>query len=352
MIGDTGWTSFNKGSGTIQLDTFNNQIPETQEILNFSYSSILELHTKWIDYANSIISSNEKVIILTHFPMICSAKTNADLWWSSKTKLMKQHNYWSFSGHTHQDNQYHNYVSRQRGYTSYNPATDYIDCGDFMFFLMKIGVLERLSDSRAILSSKELLSKYFNSELLSIEDKSEIMKVRKRGFIRSSANKHVFSALSSGHSGYIKKVKKVLSGRCNNPYIGFYIYNGVSEDTINEIKTALDVLIQNDMTDIRLYMTAVVVTGRAYNNESSRIPYMRPLDDYDVIRFYLVLLTMKKYNISSNKVERIRKHPKNYLTIGKVDIYIPQVNDYSISPDELMLELRKTKLIPGYNNSE
>ena len=92
-------------------------------------------------------------------------------------------------------------------------------------------------------------------------------------------------------------------------------------------------------------MTAVVIAGYIWNRMPYSISEMRPLDDYDVVRFYLMFSTIQKFNLSIKLVKNVEKNPDYSINIGNVDIYIPKVNGLSLEPKEVLSILNKTKLL-------
>ncbi len=348
FIGDTGWTSFDNGKGLIDLSKKFIDLPEENQIKDFTYSQVLDNHCKWIDYANSILESSSRVIVLTHFPMFgISLKKKSDLWWSSKTRILETKNCWKIHGHTHKNYQEYNCLSYQRGYEDqldklyfFNEMTSYD------YFQCSIGKLIKLSDSKELVDSKKyLMGKYYNSQQLSSTNEVEIINVKKRGYIRSAANKNVFVELSANPKRFINKVESVLKGYLNNVYIGYTPYKGLTSDEITSIENSLFILKKSDFSDIREYMTAAVIAGYVWNGMPDGISYMRPLDDYDIIRFYLMFLTIKKFGLTMSDVNSVRKNPKHSIKVGNVDVYIPMVNNYTLDPEEVQIELRRTMLL-------
>ena len=104
FIGDTGWTSFILNKRHVNLSQFM-ELPEATLVKDFSPKEIVSMHNCWIKFANSILEQEKKVIILTHYPMVCYAKEPKDTWWSSKTKLIESKKCWKIFGHTHKNKQ-------------------------------------------------------------------------------------------------------------------------------------------------------------------------------------------------------------------------------------------------------
>lgn len=88
-----------------------------------------------------------------------------------------------------------------------------------------------------------------------------------------------------------------------------------------------------------------MIAGYVWNGMPNGISYMRPLDDYDIIRFYLMFLTIKKFGLALSDVKKVTKNPKYSIKFGNVDIFIPLVNDKTLAPEEVQIELSKTKLL-------
>ena len=131
FIGDTGWTSFkrtiNRFSDTEQIYEIKSfkqfmQLPDAKNVRSFDPKKILQFHNAWIDFANSVLMQEQKVFILTHYPMIDLTKEDIDCWWSSTTQLLDTENQWRIFGHTHDKKRNSNYnITRQRGYINQDP---------------------------------------------------------------------------------------------------------------------------------------------------------------------------------------------------------------------------------------
>lgn len=149
------------------------ELPEEKQVKDFSFRVVLEYHSKWINYANSILDSKSRVIVLTHFPMFaCSVKKNADLWWSSQTNIITTPNCWKIHGHTHKNYQEHNFLSYQRGYDHVSDLPYYYnEMPSYVYYSRHIGKLVKLSDSKELVdSSGYLLNKYYKNQQLSLTD--------------------------------------------------------------------------------------------------------------------------------------------------------------------------------------
>ena len=109
------------------------------------------------------------------------------------------------------------------------------------------------------------------------------------------------------------------------------------------IKNAIQIL-KDGMQDIRTYITAIVVTGYVWNNKIYALDSMRPLDDFDIIRLYLYLKTVRKHNIPIDSIAKIERHRKNKLIVNNVDIYIPVINNQYQLEKEDLVELSKLNM--------
>ena len=178
-------------------------------------------------------------------------------------------------------------------------------------------------------------------------DVSVITEIKKRGYKRCSANKVNFFALATSPEEYIEKVKYIITGYLRNTYIDYAYLGYLSKRTVDAVFSAISILERGDFNNAREFITAAVVTGYVYNHSPEFIEQMRPVDDYDVVRFYLMFLTMKEFNIGSESINSVRKHRKNYINFGNVDVYLPLVNECSLSIEEVMIQLKQTPLLPG-----
>ncbi|WP_139084071.1 hypothetical protein [Paenibacillus sp. HGF5] len=91
--------------------------PDAKKVKDFSPKKIIALHDEWVSFTNDVLNKEEKVLIVTHFPMIDFTKEDKDCWWSSTTEL-KGDNSWRIFGHTHISEQQYNNISSQRGYNN------------------------------------------------------------------------------------------------------------------------------------------------------------------------------------------------------------------------------------------
>ena len=58
-----------------------------------------------------------------------------------------------------------------------------------------------------------------------------------------------------------------------------------------------------------------------------------------------MFLTIKKYRLNIREVRKVRKNPNFSVKVGNVDIFIPMVDNYTLEPEEVQVELSKTKLL-------
>ena len=157
-----------------------------------------------------------------------------------------------------------------------------------------------------------------------------ISEIETRGFKRSSSNKNHFLALAESPEKYITKVKRVLDEHRNNEYVGYYY------ETLDEaFHAAIPVVMNPDFSNynkVKEFFTAATITGYAYNNMPNMVNGMRPVDDYDIIRYFLMFWTIKEFGINE-PIRTVQKHKKNYITLGDVKIFIPKVNGFTLPLD-------------------
>ncbi|WP_394920023.1 metallophosphoesterase [uncultured Robinsoniella sp.] len=344
VIGDTGWTSFRRRvGGDIPLEQFM-ELPDASKVKGFLPEQIKEFHGNWIAFANEVVSTEEKVLILTHFPMFDFTREDSDCWWSSVTGL-KAENSWNIFGHTHHKQIHcYNNVSYQIGYAN-KSAEQVTGVSRYSFELF--GRMERISGSSGIALAKEsMLSAFFSPITVTdtIRDIAVATQIKSRGFKRCAANKKNFAALANDRSSYLKQVMEILNGCLEGNYCDYVVTERLSKYIVESVFASIAVLEENDFSDIRAFVTAAVITGYVYNNVPHMIEDMRPLDDYDVIRFWLMFLTIKKYNIGMTDIHSVRKDMSNYIAFQNVDIYLPAVNNMVMPAEEVLQLMQKNNL--------
>lgn len=348
VIGDTGWTSFRRKNNAVLLKQFRN-LPDAFKVRDFDPKEIRKSHENWIKYANKILSLEKKVLIITHFPMIDFTNKEQDCWWSSQTKLAKMDNYWAIFGHKHNASlRKNNHISSQHGYSNFS-SKQLEQMGIKQYSPQSFGILEKVGDYRGLkISNTEALFKFYSPLIITdaTTDVSLTTAIKGRGYKRCAANKVNFSTLATSPEKYIEKVKDIITGYLRNTYIDYTYLGYLSKKVIDAVFSAISILEKGDFTNAREFITAAVVTGYVYNRMPELIERMRPVDDYDVMRFYLMFLTMKEYNIGIDSISSVQKHSKNYINFGNVDIYIPSVNECSLSLEATMIQLKQTPLLP------
>lgn len=344
VIGDTGWTSFRRRvGGDIPLEQFM-ELPDASMVKGFLPEQIKEFHGNWVAFANEVASTEEKVLILTHFPMFDFTREDSDCWWSSVTGL-KAENSWNIFGHTHHKQIHcYNNVSYQIGYA--NKSAEQV-AGVSRYSFELFGRMERISDSSGIALAKEsMLSAFFSPITVTdtIRDIAVATQIKSRGFKRCAANKKNFAALANDRSSYLKQVMEILNGCLEGNFCDYVVTERLSKYIVESVFASIAVLEENDFSDIRAFVTAAVITGYVYNNVPHMIEDMRPLDDYDVIRFWMMFLTIKKYNIGMTDIHSVRKDKSNYIAFQNVDIYLPAVNNMVMPAEEVLQLMQKNNL--------
>ena len=202
FIGDTGWTSFNNGFDILNFDKRTIKLTEYEEVKNFSFKEIYSFHKEWVEFAKRILSNYEKVIIVTHFPMFNNRlyledSKKSDLWWRSFVDIPEKYmNFWNIYGHTHDTNKMRIFVSSQIGY-NYKP---------FQF-----KTLQRLSNETNLDSGSNFMTQFYDSNIIKTIDSYEIKEIKKRGYIRTSANKYVVSAVVNDFELYISYIENIMT---------------------------------------------------------------------------------------------------------------------------------------------
>lgn len=87
----------------------------------------------------------------------------------------------------------------------------------------------------------------------------------------------------------------------------------------------------------------------AYHDAIGYIGWMRPIDEYDIVRFYFVLLTVKKYSSDELWLGKIQRHASRYINFENVDIYLPVVDGKCLSVDEIIDCIEKDQMIEVKN---
>lgn len=347
FIGDTGWTSFRREKRRVALEQFMS-LPDAIEVKDFSPKEIRALHEEWVSYANDILNQEEKVLILTHFPMVDFTKEDKDCWWSSQTDL-KGENSWRIFGHTHKrKEQQDNNVSSQRGYD--NRDSEILQrIGLNQYFSYDFGKLEKAIDRTSLIASdtSKFMSKYYSPILVSNAECeiALISTIKRRGFRRCSANKNNLAVLANSPKAYLERVKQVFDWYLKDTYIGYTFLEHISKSVIELIFTSIKILENENLTDIRAFMTAAVITGYVFNGMPYLIKRMRPLDDYDIIRFWLMFLTIKQYKIKNDSISSVRKDGNNHIVFCNVEIYLPAVNDLALTVEEVQELMQQAPLL-------
>ncbi len=436
FIGDTGWTSFRRLYWRFtkrecvrdikNLKQFMQLIDATL-VRDFDPVRIKQFHNDWIKFANSILQKEEKVFILTHYPMFDITQEDSDCWWSSTTDLLDQDNCWKVFGHIHSNHERGNNITSQRGYQNkvlkentpqlreeiYNDIlkrehwwqekdlqnrlkelkerkqqkgekvteedihklrskvpqiknreqkidlrVDYeLKQVTTQYSMENFGVLIKLSDRRDLLAPFQyVLSKHYSSSL--VKDPNEetqlVNSVRRSGYRRPSANKVNFAYLSEDKEGYLEKVRKVieLSANQGDTRIGYYYKLAIKGETIATLNACADYLEKHDiLDDVRAFITSAIITGYAWNELPQLIEKMRPVNDYDIARFFLQFVTMKKYNINFRNIRTIERSQdrKDKIAFGNVDLPLPVINGKMLTIEDVMLELGQTPLLALVN---
>ena len=269
FIGDTGWTSFRRNGKLVDTKMFASILPEEDLIRNFSCEDIIKRHDQWIEYANQIIQEEDKTIILTHFPMIDFSKEPKDCWWSSETRLIKNHKYWNIFGHTHRRKQkQYNFISAQRGYNNLSREENF--CSQYRE--EDVGILVKTDEtdlSTELDVSGRILKKFYEPMKLETVDYSIVKNIQRVGYKRCSANKEILSSLAMKPDQYLQKVKERMRAYEVDTFIGYQFTKELKEKTIQGIYASIRLLEQGlrmgNLGNPREFITAAIITGYVYN---------------------------------------------------------------------------------------
>ena len=293
--------------------------------------------------------------------MIDFTEKPGDCWWSSNTSLIAGENSWQIFGHTHQQGKYKNFnnVTAQRRYddkSNGNISAEHLYLPDF-------GRLEAVNTSIPSLreltianSVAPLLEKYYhglvNTRNNGILSADEVGKIERRGYRRIGSNEENFARLARQPKLYLERVKKEMAG-LDGAYIGYKYANVfVDEHIITSIHHAITVLENSTAAENpRAFITAAVLTGYVYNRVIHKARYMRPLDDYDIVRFRLVLLTVQRFGIDPEVGFEVRRHKDKCIWLQGVCLYLPTIDGHSLDVGEVEALMRKTPLLSSNSSS-
>ena len=345
IIGDTGW---------------NLSCPIGPESIRHFSGSLLERQSKrWIKFASGVLAQEKKVLMVTHFPQAVSSQQNMPWrcfdWENSKLLFNTEHG-WQIFGHTHQRGafQFHNNICAQRGYKRKTAKSRYRLRPGWNSDLSDFGILEREVTRSADEPFHEILafhhlSPYYSTALVQdLEKEPEAVKeITSRGFKRTghADNKRAIAALLSDKQAYLDCVKEGLNGVERSEYMGYVLAKSVPESVVNAVNASIDILENGDPRNVKPFMTAVVITGYVYNGCIQFLQQMRPLDDYDIMRWYLLFATIQKYDLEPMEIATVRKNSKEQIYFQNVPISLPKVNDQSLTTIEALALLGEIGLL-------
>lgn len=368
FIGDTGWTSFRQDGEEVDFDLFLDR-PESWRVKAYSPETVLQMHKEWIHYANSVIAMEKKVMVLTHFPMLSLHTAPEKCWMSSETELLIEDHCWYLFGHTHNRKfKQGNFAAAQRGVWNMSDTfftnkermmkdIEEVDveiqqyCGNDFGMLIKAQKLHNPCNAQYFdLQAKDMAAFYSPVTIHNPGTELELVKeIKGRGFKRCSSNRKVFAAIANEPDKYLQTVKEKINCIQENSYAGYDYSNGFSESVIYGIHTAIGsleyILNSGDFSNPQIFVTAAVITGYIYNDMPYELELMRPIDYYDVVRFYLMFLTMKRYGIGIDEVCSIRRSRKHSVIAGNMELPLPEVNGQCMDSKELTTALKNTPLL-------
>ena len=83
-----------------------------------------------------------------------------------------------------------------------------------------------------------------------------------------------------------------------------------------------------------VFVISAIITGYIYHCMPEQIDNMRPVDYYDIVRFYLVFQTMKKYQLNFDDIDSIKKHTSRTIQMANVQVGLPFLNKQCLTVDE------------------
>lgn len=381
IIGDTGWTSFKRDGRQVNLSMFKS-LPEALLVKGFSPKKILKMHKKWVSFANKILKQESNVLMVTHFPMVDFTEKDQDCWWSSTTDLIEKDS-WRIFGHTHSKKQkYFNNISSQRGYYNYSNSTSslysqeesiltlpyeaylkrfhnilpdfYTPSSTNQYESRDFGKLIPVMNTSSAIATYgiENLKDFYNPAVISKNDldlSNAVLSIRKRGYKRCAANKHNFAALAMDPVSYLEKVKHIMDSYLTDSCIGYLYSEHLPYHVIEAIYQSIRIIENGNVRDVRSYMTAAVITGYVYNNMAYGIKDMRPLDDYDIMRFWMMFLTIQCFGIDAYCINSVLAQKKKKIEFQNVELYLPAVNDLSLEVEQVLPLLQQTTLLINSN---
>jgi len=347
IIGDIGWNSNSlyKVSGK---GSFTNS--------HFPKKLYAQEGKKWAKYAESILKEEQKVLMVTHFPQ-ADIKNSGEHWvdWSSAKLLLSSGNCWKIFGHTHQRGhfQHYNNICSQQGYTHGGNAESLIYM-KFSKHKRNFGILEKAtvnaSDGSFCLVTAINKVNHFYSTMLITDPKKEleaVQSISKRGYMRvgNADNKRALAHLIRNKAEYISRIEEELKAVEFTEYIGYVLGERVSFRAVEAVKNSIDILENVSPNNARAFMTAFVITSYVYNGMISYLESMRPVDDYDIMRWWMMFATIQKFNISPDEIKSVRRNTKECLHFQNAPLYLPKVNDKSLRITEVRALLSNTSLL-------
>ena len=345
IIGDTGWSSTSSYKVSARGSFTNKHFPNAVYV---------QEGKRWTKYAKGILKEEKKVLIVTHFPQ-AEFKQSSEHWvdWTSAKLHLKANNCWKIFGHTHQRGhfQHYNNVCLQQGYSHRGN----VENSDYMHYSKKdFGFLEKAtvnvpSGSFCIVTATDKVNHFYSTKLI-IDPKKELEAVKsisRRGYMRvgNADNKRALAHLIRNKAEYILRVEEELKAVEFTEYIGYVLGERVSFRAVEAVKNAISILENVNPNNARAFMTAFVITSYVYNGMISFLESMRPVDDYDIMRWWMMFVTIQKFNISPDEIKSVKRNTKECLDFQNAPLYLPKVNDKSLKITEVRALLSNTSLL-------
>lgn len=375
FIGDSGFSNFKinvtddglEGESTEfggdELEEFfiskkeHKQFIDAKKVRDWHIADICKLHKSWISFANQMIHTGKKLIIVTHWPMqmkkICvkqtelkeakrdfssdDAKLIRGIWWRQKSDMENGGNYWSIFGHTHYpEYDYHegHSISRQIGYEP-NKSFDRFPVDWFGKLIPVVPSTEIVSDTQII--------KNYQTDAIYDPKKNDVELLKKLellGFRRTgnAFNKASIAAYADNPEDFFREVRYKL--RLSRTIVGYIdAASMVIKDACTVIEAAVRILEKGYQGNIIEFYTSLILAGYGYSGMLTEVQNMRKINIYDIARIYFVLYTVESFKeqLDLSNVKTIKKSSRKnaVLLLQGVELYVPRINGYEVSVSDL-----------------
>ena len=215
------------------------------------------------------------------------------------------------------------------------------------YSLASFGKLEKVEKNRNIVAAPNFasISTYYSPAIVGDANSELALVLKGMGYKRCSSNRYNFAALANDMDSYLQRVRQVISWYLTDTYIGYMLSGCISKCVIDSIYNSISILESRNFSDVRAFITAAVITGYVFNGKPRLIESMRPLDNYDVMRFWLMFLTIKQYGIDVGSIDTVRSDKRKSISFCNIELYLPQVNNLSLEMADVERLIQQTPLL-------